>query len=332
MPGTLPLTITSPAPGATVTTPTVTVTGTTAPGARVAAESDGPLGGTAGIASATADSSGSWTLALPTSFASTTITVTATQHRSTGYVQQSIIGGPLPGTTVLDMTDPTGDDSGPGTYQYPTSSNFTAGSFDLTHFSVSQDGTSVYIEVQLRALVPTFGALFGAQLLDVYVHNPAATATSATSARSGVQLHDRARRRLERATRGPGVRLAGLDVAFRRQLGTAQFVADAPSRTATLIVPESTFGTVGSGWVFTVALTGQDGFSPGQARTFTQPAGGVHVRCLPHQRHDGRVSATNRSTVPKVMDTVPPAGVSQATELNPDLHPSGVQLQGVTVP
>ena len=51
MPGQLPLTVTSPASGATVTTPTVTVTGTTTPGAHVVAESVGPLGGTAGIAS-----------------------------------------------------------------------------------------------------------------------------------------------------------------------------------------------------------------------------------------------------------------------------------------
>ena len=36
------------------------------------------------------------------------------------------------GTTVLDVTDPTGDDNGPGTYQYPTASSYVAGSLDLT--------------------------------------------------------------------------------------------------------------------------------------------------------------------------------------------------------
>ena len=34
---------------------------------------------------------------------------------------------PLPGTTVLDASDPSGDDNGPGTYQYPTSGDFAAG-------------------------------------------------------------------------------------------------------------------------------------------------------------------------------------------------------------
>ena len=74
---------------------------------------------------------------------------------------------------MLDVTDPTGDDNGPGTYQYPTASDFVAGSFDLTRFQV------------LRATAPTptsgsrwptwsrrSAALDGAQLLDVYVHVP----------------------------------------------------------------------------------------------------------------------------------------------------------------
>ena len=41
--------------------------------------------------------------------------------RSTGYAQVTVTneGG---GSTVLDVTDPSGDDNGPGTYQYPTDS------------------------------------------------------------------------------------------------------------------------------------------------------------------------------------------------------------------
>ena len=103
-----------------------------------------------------------------------------------------------------------------------------------------------------------------------------------------------------------------------------------------MIVPQSTFGTVGSGWVFTVALTGQDGFSPGQARTFTQPAGGFTFGVCPtSDTTDAYCNQPN--TVPKVMDTIAPSdqspsGIMQAQELNPDLNPSGVRLQGVTVP
>jgi len=83
---------------------------------------------------------------------------------------------------VLDVTDPTGDDNGPGTYQYPTAADFVAGSFDLTRFQVLSDGTYAYLRVTLRTLVPTFGALDGAQLLDFYVHVPGASSTSTQAA------------------------------------------------------------------------------------------------------------------------------------------------------
>jgi glucoamylase len=107
-------------------------------------------------------------------------------------------------------------------------------------------------------------------------------------------------------------------------------VADGPSKTATLIVPQSTFGTVTPGWVFTVALTGQDGFSADQARAFTQPAGGFSFGVCPAGDTTDAICSVAPGTVPKVMDTIPPSGVSQATELDPTLGP--VALQGVTVP
>jgi glucoamylase len=78
-----------------------------------------------------------------------------------------------------------------------------------------------------------------------------------------------------------------------------------------------------------VVLTGQDGFSPDQARAFSptaQPfAFGV---CAP-----GGTAAICRAdpgTVPKAVDVITPPGVSQATELDPTLGP--VAIQPVLVP
>ncbi len=339
MPGTLPLTVTSPTNDESIDSSTVTVTGTTAPGAHVVAEGVGASGGTAAIAHVKADpTTGDWTLTLPTGFGSTTITVTATLHRSTAYSQLAVINVKLPGTTVLDVSDPSGDDNGPGTYQYPTAADFAAGSFDITNFAVSQDGTNVYIQTTLRTLVPTFGATFGAQLLDIYVHNPAATSTS-TSPPDPVFNYtiapaDAWSERLEaQGFASPAW------VTPSGSLGTPQFVTDSPSRTATLIVPQSAFGTVGTGWTFTVALTGQDGFSEGQARQFTPTAGGYTFGVCPagDTTEAYCTNPNSPSTVPKVMDTIAPSdqsssGITQQEELNPDLNPGGVQLQGVTVP
>jgi len=329
MPGVLPLTITSPASGTSVNTASVSVIGTTSPGATVDAEGVGATGGAGATASATADSSGDWSLQIPTGFGSTTITVTATSGRSTGYAQTTVTNVALPGTQVLAVTDPTGDDNGPGTYQYPTASDFAPGGFDLTGLKVSETGTDVYIQTSIRNLVPTFGNSFGAQLLDLYVRDPSATSTSTASAypqlNYSIAPGDAWSERLEAQGFAPTIWVNAAGTA----LGNVQQVVDDASGTITLIVPQSVFGTVGSGWTFTVALTGQDGFNSDQARGFlATPDGFDFGVCAPGGTSP--ICSVDPNSVPNVMDTITPPGVSQDTELDPTLGP--VQLSGVTVP
>jgi glucoamylase len=112
-------------------------------------------------------------------------------------------------------------------------------------------------------------------------------------------------------------------------LGSGQLVVDQPSKTATLVLPRLAFGDVGSGWVFTVVLTGQDGFSSDQARGFSAtPQDFSFGVCAPGGTSP--ICAVAPNSVPKVMDTIPPAGVSQDTELDPTGGP--VVIQGVAVP
>jgi glucoamylase len=329
MPGSLPLTISSPTSGSSVDGQTVTVTGTSSPGAMIAAEGVGATGGTAATASTSADSSGNWSLQLPAGFGSTTITVTATSGRSTGSAQTLVTNVALPGTQVLNVTDPTGDDNGPGTYQYPTASDFAPGGFDLTGLKVSEDGTDVYIQTSIKNLVPTFGNSFGAQLLDLYVRNPAATDTSTAAAypqlNYSINPANAWSERLEAQGFAPTIWVNPAGVS----LGSAQQVVDDASGTITLIVPQATFGTVGSGWTFTVALAGQNGYNSYQARDFTATPGAYTFGvCAPGGTSP--ICAVTPGNVPYVIDTITPTGVSQATELDPTLGP--VQLTGVTAP
>ena len=90
----------------------------------------------------------------------------------------------MPGTLLLDVTDPNGDDNGPGNYAYPTSSDFHAGAFDIQGFQVFDSGTNVTFRLKTRDLTPTFGSPLGAQLVDVYVHVPGAAPTSTKAAHS----------------------------------------------------------------------------------------------------------------------------------------------------
>jgi glucoamylase len=330
-PATLNVSITAPAPGTTLAASSTTVTGTTAPGAQVSVASDDTTpGAPAAVTSPTAAADGSFAATVPVSFGSNVITVSATAAggRSTGYAQVTATneGG---GTSVLDATDPAGDDNGPGTYQYPTDSSFVAGSFDLTRFQVLSDGTFAYLRVTLRTLVPTFGALDGAQLLDVYVHVPGAAATSTAAAfasRNYTIATDGAwSQRLEvQGFAAPvWVNAAGAAV------GTASVLPVQSDRTITIAVPEAQFGTPGSGWGFSVVLTGQDGFSSDQARAFTATPGAFTFGvCAPNGT--ASICTFDPNSVPKAMDVITPPGVSQATELDPTLGP--VVIQPVTVP
>jgi glucoamylase len=91
-------------------------------------------------------------------------------------------------------------------------------------------------------------------------------------------------------------------------------------------LPTSAFGTVGPGWVFTVALTGQDGFSADNARGFTPLAGADTFGVCP-AGDTAQICTLNPSTMPEAIDTITPAGVNQATELDPTAGP--VVLSGV---
>jgi glucoamylase len=327
-PGTLPLTITSPVAGATAASTTVPVTGTTAPGATVNAEGVGTQGGTASIASTQADpTTGAFTLQMPLAFGTTTITVTATQGDATGYAQTNVSQDALPGTTVLDVNDPRGDDNGPGTYQYPTDADFAPGSFDLTRLQVNQDDSNVYVQVTLRNLVPTFGNDFGAQLLDLFVRDPGAGPFSTDppfASRNFTIAPDSAWS--ERAE-AQGFESPTWQSASGSSLGNPQFLVDTVTNRVTLVFPKAAFGTVTPGWVFTVALTGQDGFSGDQARAFTSTPGDFSFGvCAPGGT--APICPVDPGTVPKVMDTITPAGVDQSSELDPTV--GAVQLHGVT--
>ncbi|MGH3160841.1 MAG: glucodextranase DOMON-like domain-containing protein [Streptosporangiaceae bacterium] len=330
-PGSLPVTITAPAAGSTLATATTTVTGKTAPGAAVTIQSDDTTtNAPAAVASTTAASDGTFSATVPVSFGSNAITVAASASggRSTGYSQVTVTneGG---GSTVLDVTDPSGDDNGPGTYQYPTDASFHAGAFDLTRFQVLSDGTFAYLRTTLRNLDPTFGATDGAQLLDLYVHVPGASATSTQAAFASRNYTIGSAGAWSQRIEVQGFADPVWVNAAGSSVGTASVLAEQADRTITIALPEAQFGTPGSGWGFSVVLTGQDGFGTDQARNFTATPGGFTFGVCA-AGGTAPVCSADPNTVPKAVDVLTPAGVSQATELDPTRGP--VAIQPVTVP
>jgi carbohydrate-binding DOMON domain-containing protein len=246
----------------------------------------------------------------------------------TAHVVRTVVFDFTPGTVLLDVTDPAGDDNGPGNYAYPTSADFHAGAFDITRFQVLDDGTNVIFRLQTRDLTPTFGSPLGAQLVDVYVHDPAApTATTSTAAAFNYQIAPAFawNRRVE--VQGFGQRFTD---AAGTSVGTVTIKANAISRFITFSVPKSALGQPGQGWAFTVVLTGQDGFSPDQARTFAPTPQAFQFGVCAAASADAHCTA-NPGAVPKAIDVLTPPGVQQSNELDYTLH-APVVIQGITIP
>ncbi|HKE63186.1 MAG TPA: glucodextranase DOMON-like domain-containing protein [Micromonosporaceae bacterium] len=336
--GATPLTVTSPADQTAATSP-IDVAGTAAAGATIdVADVATDQNSATTHVTTTAAEDGSFAVTIPPAAGNNVLVITSTAaDGGTAQVVRSVVSDVVNGTLLFDQTDPTGDDNGPGNYAYPTASDFHAGAFDLTDFQVYDTGSTVTFRVQTRDLSPTFGSPEGAQLVDVYVHEPGASPTSTDPsfdalnpepAQRNYQIDpaDAWSRLIE--VQGFGQRFID---ANTNTVGTVAISANAISRYITFAVDKAALGgTPTSGWAFTVTLTGQDGFSADQARTFA---------ATPQPFNFGECAASSAdphctfdpNLVPKVMDTVVPSGVLQSDELDYTQH-SPVVLKGVAMP
>jgi glucan 1,4-alpha-glucosidase len=334
--GSTTLTVTAPANQSAINGSPVIVTGTTAAGNKVSvAATNTDTGFTTATAEGEAASDGSFSIPVAVTPGTTVITVVATAaNGGTAHTSRTVVWDFVPGTKIFDMTDPNADDNGPGNYAYPTASDFHAGAFDITDFQVYDDSAgsgNIIFRLQTRDLSPTFGSPLGAQLVDVYVHDPTAAAANTSTAASFAQ------RNYQIASVAAWSRLIEVQGFGQRYidaggttLGTVAIRANQISRYITFSVPASSLGRPGSGWGFSVVLTGQDGFSSDQARGFGATPGAYNFGVCAAATNDPHCTV-NPSTVPKAMDVVAPAGVLQSDELDYTLH-SPVTITDVVIP
>ena len=327
------LTLTSPVDGSGIATGSVQVGGTTTPGNKVAvAATNIDQSFVTTTTTLVPDSSGAFSATITVQPGTTVLNVVATAPSgATALATRTVVFDFTPGTVVLDVADPSNDDNGPGTYQYPTSSDFHPGAFDIQEFLVIDDGTNVTFKLRLRDLSPTFGSPLGAQLADVYVHTPGVpTADTSTAAAHPARNYgiaaDGAWNRLVEV-QGFGQRYEDTHATV---LGRINITGNAVSHFITFSVPAASLGHPGPGWAFTVVLTGQDGFAgPSQARGFAPtPQPFQFGVCAPGGTSP--ICSVDPATVPKAMDVLTPSGVSQASELDPTRGP--VLIQPITVP
>jgi hypothetical protein len=143
------------------------------------------------------------------------------------------------------------------------------------------------------------------------------------------ELPDRTCWSLEPADRGAGLRPALRGCAWRHPRH-GQYHRQPGSRFITFSVPATTLGHPASGWAFTVVLSGQDGFSPDQARSFAPTPQPFQFGVCAAPSADAHCTF-DPNRVPKAVDVLTPTGVSQADELDYTLH-NPVVIQPVTIP
>jgi hypothetical protein len=176
-------------------------------------------------------------------------------------------------TIVTQLTDPTGDDYGPGTYTYPTDATFVPGVFDLTEFTVIKDGVNVHFDLVVSGPITNpWGSTsgFSVQSIDIYIDQDGVDGSGQVFTVEG--------RNVMIASRDAWERLVWVAPAFDDFLplvifpdGSYDFSGvtasvDTATHTIRLTAPVSLVGDPQPGWTYIVAMLGQDGYAPGRVR------------------------------------------------------------------
>lgn len=106
------------------------------------------------------------------------VRVTATSPRGVMNVARYTVTAY--GTRIGSMTDPIGDDHGPGSYVYPTDGAFNPGSFDLTGLDVYRDGDIARFVVSTAGEIhnPWGGNGMSTQRVNIYLRDGQSTNTT----------------------------------------------------------------------------------------------------------------------------------------------------------
>jgi hypothetical protein len=207
------------------------------------------------------------------------------------------------------LTDPVGDDHGPGTYAYPTDPVFVEGAFDLTSLEVMLDGEeNVIFKLGVAGgLDPVWGGVAGysLQAIDIYIDTDGVADSGQRDlfrARKARTVADHAWEYFVRACMdtiaiydATGTKLA--------QSGVKTY-PDKASSSLFVTFPRSTISG-GDHWNVIVAMLGHDGYSDGQIRP---------VLATAEQWYFG--GCADETLCPAIVDLIVEDGPSQEEQLS----------------
>ncbi|AFK21248.1 carbohydrate-binding protein (plasmid) [Haloferax mediterranei ATCC 33500] len=217
-----------------------------------------------------------------------------------------------PPETVAKLSDPTGDDDGPGAYTYPTNGAFKEGAFDLQSVTVEQTPGRYQVTFEVEDLYNAFGSGrgFSPQLFLLWVRDPnkdGGTDRSLDDLGATVSFEDSWHYRLEVS----GFTKSAVDAtgaALSDESGNAitlQETVDRESNTVTLTFDRAAFDGVDAGTLEVVAAVQSE--DRGSLRPVKEERGAYVF---------GGAKSGAVDDAPLIADLIVPDGDSQATVLD----------------
>ncbi len=206
---------------------------------------------------------------------------------------------------TIELSDPEGDDNGPGTFVYPTDRVYERGSFDLTGVTIEVDGDEVELRVNVAARIEDpwnskewDGNGFSLQYAQVYFDTARGDSEGHTAALPGMNLDfatDQAWNRVVLVSPQGAARLRQELAEKAAEVADAVIIPDstrASGRTLTARFPLSALGSSDpTAWGVQVLLQSNEGF-PTSTDLLTRPVnefegahrfgGGNDYNCDPH--------------------------------------------------
>ncbi|HET6444478.1 MAG TPA: glucodextranase DOMON-like domain-containing protein [candidate division Zixibacteria bacterium] len=184
----------------------------------------------------------------------------------------AVIGVPDLGTTtiLIDITDPNGDDTGPGTYTYPSDAVFSPGNFDITNFQVGFDEENIVFRFVMRGPVDnSWDSPNGVSLqtFDVYIDSDG-------DGQGGVGMLPGRNLSFDEGTAWdyaitvegwfPGVFVPGDEGPLRiAEASEFQVLADPGQQKVTIRIPKAILGEDPENWHYAAVVMGQEGYPSG---------------------------------------------------------------------
>jgi len=219
------------------------------------------------------------------------------------------VPGTARGQAVLALTDPIGDDHGPGSYIYPTNPVFKPGVFDLMKFTVMDDGEAVVFTARIAGPVENpWGSPIdlSVQTLDIYIdtdHKPGSGATQLLPGRNAQITPEDAWEYCIWVEGWQQEIHAVSPDGLPNRLGEVKTQIVPQEHTITVTVPKKIIGDQPQDWGYLVVLTSQEGFPS---------AGNWRVREVLSEAQEYRLGGGRDDNLdPNIIDILVPEGQSQ---------------------